>query len=133
MPVLFNKCYICDLSAMDDGNVELDLGLVLLGEDNSAECWKASWFNGFHAKDAIIWHWGQLGEVFKGQNNPSIIIDCISRLGLQPPAHNKIVIWQKSVSRLCHFTADELRCESSTSTSKELNSSILQSLSMRHR
>ena len=26
--VLSNKCYICDLSAMDDGNVELDLGLV---------------------------------------------------------------------------------------------------------
>ena len=37
MQVLFNKCYICDLSAMDDGNVELELGLVRLGEDNSAD------------------------------------------------------------------------------------------------
>ena len=40
MQVLFNKCYICDLSAMDDGNLELELGLVKLGEDNSAECWR---------------------------------------------------------------------------------------------
>ena len=38
MQVLSNKCYICDLSAMDDGNLELELGLVKLGEDNSAEC-----------------------------------------------------------------------------------------------
>ena len=50
MKVLSNKCYICDLSAMDDGDVGLELGLVRLGEDNS--CWRGmnsqpSWFYRF--------------------------------------------------------------------------------------
>ena len=53
MQVLFNKCYICDLSAMDDGNLELELGLVKLGEDYSAECSQPSWFYRFLEKRCL--------------------------------------------------------------------------------
>ena len=93
MQVLSNKCYICDLSAMDDGNLELELGLVKLGEDNSAECDEQPTFLVLQVlgeKKPLIGTWRSFstnnGKLQKGQSYPRFKADCVCRatdFGLQ--------------------------------------------------
>ena len=91
MQVLSNKCYICDLSAMDDGNLELELGLVKLGEDNSAD--EQPTFLVLQVlgeKKPLIGTWRSFstknGKLQKGQSYPRFKADCVCRatdFGLQ--------------------------------------------------